>query len=261
MPAPAEEDSLTTPLTAADVEAIERATLAALPPLRLAEDDGWLLAENAGAVSRVNSVLPLRAGADPLSGKIERACAFYRAAGLPPAFRVSPWSQPQGLEAALQALGFSPHMRTLVMVASAEGVAARLSDVVSADRVAAPDEGWSALFLGPGVDPAEGAARLSTLARGRGAVFARRLEGETTVAVGAAGVREGWAGLHGMRTAADHRRRGHASAVVAALVAGARRAGAERLFLQVEALNAGAIALYQRLGFVQAYDYSYWRPA
>ncbi|MBS0298266.1 MAG: GNAT family N-acetyltransferase [Proteobacteria bacterium] len=261
MPAPAEEAALTALLSAADVEAIERATLAALPPLRLVADDGWLLAENAGAVSRVNSVLPLSAGADPLGKKIERACAFYAAAGLPPAFRVSPWSAPQALASALEAMGFAPNMRTSVMVASAEAVAERLTNATPAEQVAAPDEGWAALFLGPGVDPAEGSARLATLARGQGAVFARRREGEATVAVGAAGVRDGWAGLHGMRTASDHRRRGHASAVVAALVAGARRAGAERLFLQVEAVNAGAIALYERLGFVEAYDYSYWRPA
>jgi GNAT superfamily N-acetyltransferase len=261
MPASAEEAALSDPLSPADVEAIERATLAALPPLRLVEDDGWLLAENAGAVSRVNSVLPLAAGVDALSTKIERACAFYAAAGLPPAFRVSPWSQPSGLVAALEARGFAPNMRTLVMAAPAEAVMTRLTNTAPAERVETPDPGWAALFLGQGVDPAEGAARLATLSRGQGALFARIRDGDATVAVGAAGVRHGWAGLHGMRTAPDYRRRGYASAVVAALVHAATEVGARRLFLQVEAPNAGAIALYERLGFVQAYDYSYWRPA
>jgi ribosomal protein S18 acetylase RimI-like enzyme len=38
----------------------------------------------------------------------------------------------------------------------------------------------------------------------------------------------------------------------------AARAGAHRAWLQVEAVNAPAIALYERAGFSTAYSYLYW---
>jgi ribosomal protein S18 acetylase RimI-like enzyme len=65
-----------------------------------------------------------------------------------------------------------------------------------------------------------------------------------------------------MRTLAAFRRQGLAQDIVAALLAGAREAGASRAYLQVEAPNAPAIALYERYGFRTVFAYSYWdRPA
>jgi ribosomal protein S18 acetylase RimI-like enzyme len=64
-----------------------------------------------------------------------------------------------------------------------------------------------------------------------------------------------------MRTTPERRRRGLAWMIFSALTAKARSAGATRGYLQVEAANAGAIALYARAGFAEAYRYSYWaRP-
>ena len=70
-----------------------------------------------------------------------------------------------------------------------------------------------------------------------------------------------WAGIFGMRTTPEHRRKGLAWKIFTALTAKARASGAARGYLQVEAVNAGAIALYERAGFEEAYRYSYWaRP-
>ena len=49
----------------------------------------------------------------------------------------------------------------------------------------------------------------------------------------------------------DFRRRGIAEGLVNALVAELRQAGSESLTLEVRASNAGAIALYEKLGFAQ----------
>jgi GNAT superfamily N-acetyltransferase len=247
-------------VSAAEAEAIERATLAALPPRRLIEDDGWLLAENLGAIARINSALPLAPGRDPLADKIDRALGFYASAGLRPAIRVSPFAGPAGVAEALADRGFAPEERTVVMTAPADAVTARLAHVEPADPVGAPGQAWDALFQSPGVDPAKAAARLATLARGEGACFAQSCVDGRVVAVGVASVSGPWAGLHGMRTAADRRRQGHARAVLAALVAAVRQAGSTRLFLQAEADNPPALMLYAGLGFTQAYDYAYWRP-
>ena len=71
----------------------------------------------------------------------------------------------------------------------------------------------------------------------------------------------GWASVHGMRTAQDCRGRGLAQSVLAALADAARAKGYDRMFLQVEAHNAAALALYRRCGFSLAWTYSYWLQA
>ena len=48
------------------------------------------------------------------------------------------------------------------------------------------------------------------------------------------------------------RRRGVGEALMTAAIGVARQAGAEAMFLEVDVDNAGAVALYERLGFVRA---------
>jgi ribosomal protein S18 acetylase RimI-like enzyme len=71
-------------------------------------------------------------------------------------------------------------------------------------------------------------------------------------------VEEPWVGIFAMRTHPDHRRRGLARGVLSTLLAHAEHSGARRAYLQVEAANLGAIDLYRRAGFSEAYRYSYW---
>ena len=61
-----------------------------------------------------------------------------------------------------------------------------------------------------------------------------------------------------MRTAPDHRRKGLARRVLRALLAEAAGLDARRAWLQVEADNTPAIALYADEGFEPAYRYRYW---
>ena len=49
--------------------------------------------------------------------------------------------------------------------------------------------------------------------------------------------------------------------VLAAMAQEALARGTQRVFLQVDASNAPALSLYQRLGFGQAWTYTYWRPS
>ncbi len=248
-------------VAAEDVEAIERATFRALPPRRLVEDDGWLLAANGGAIGRCNSVVPLRAGRRPLLEKIQKAKAFYQAEGLRPVFRVGDVAEPPELQRTLASFGFAPHKPSLVMMGPLDEALNVLCKHERGALIGKPDEGWTSLFVGSAVDPLEGVARAATVARGEGSLFAQvAIEGRAA-AIGAAGVDGEWAGVHGMRTAADHRRKGLAMQVLAALLEGARHAGATRLFLSVEAENAPAITLYERLGLTTAWRYAYWRPA
>ena len=65
------------------------------------------------------------------------------------------------------------------------------------------------------------------------------------------------AGLFALKTADAWRGRGLGRAIVAALLAEARRRGAATAYLQVTANNGPALALYRRFGFGTAYEYWY----
>ena len=78
-----------------------------------------------------------------------------------------------------------------------------------------------------------------------------------TAAVGVVSFGDGWAGIHGMRTAPDARGRGYASRILASFGRAAASRGVERAFLQVKEDNP-ARRLYRKAGFEKAWRYSYW---
>jgi RimJ/RimL family protein N-acetyltransferase len=69
-----------------------------------------------------------------------------------------------------------------------------------------------------------------------------------------------WLGLSLIEVVPAERRRGLAKAVVGALARWAAALGAQRAYLQVEAHNTAAVALYERLGFATHHTYTTWNP-
>lgn len=243
-----------------EIEAIERATLAAVPPQRLVQWQDWLLAFDDGTVGRCHSAVPLRHDAPP-PGALAEIERQYADAGLPVVLRVPEAAAFDSLRSELLARGYWREKPTLVQigrVAGLTGSARRRSAIQLAD---APSADWEQVFLGEGFDPVDGASRLAILRRGRGSVFASVQEHGRTVAVGSACFSEGWCGVHGMRTLPAHRGRGFATAVLAALGRAARERGVDRCFLQVQQDNAAACSLYAAGGFATAWAYAYWRKA
>lgn len=241
-----------------DIEAIERATLAAVPPQRQACWGGWLLAFDDGTVGRCRSATPLHHVAPPadlLDGIEQR----YAAAKLPAVLRVPELDCFDGLRAALRSRGYARTNPTLVQTGRVAAAAAGPATGAHVELATRPGAGWEQAFLGEGFDPVDGASRLSILRRGSDSVFASVHEDGRTVAVGAAGFHGGWCGVHGMRTAAGQRGRGLAGAVLRALAEAARQRDVERWFLQVQEANRPARALYARHGFATAWAYAYWQ--
>lgn len=99
---------------------------------------------------------------------------------------------------------------------------------------------------------------MKALARSPGAAYGVVREAGRAVAVGVASFGHGWMGVHGMRTAADQRGRGHAGRILAAFGRLAVARGIDRVFLQVEEANP-ARSLYRKAGFGPAWRYGYWR--
>jgi GNAT superfamily N-acetyltransferase len=239
-----------------DIEGIERATLAAVPPAALEEIGGWLVPMDRGTVGRAHSAAPL-AHAAPHAGSVAAVEECYARSGLAAMFRLPDVPAFAELQDQLQRRGYRAGKPTLVQVArlrDVPGVAG--SPVVRLATTAAP--GWEQVFLGEGFDPVDGASRLEILRRARDSVFASIERDGATVAVGSACFSHGWCGVHGMRTLPQSRRQGAAGSILAAFAQEARKRGLENVFLQVEEGNAAARSLYARLGFTTAWRYRYW---
>ena len=93
------------------------------------------------------------------------------------------------------------------------------------------------------------------------AAFLARVEDGRTVAVAQACRHRGWLTLHNVATHPEHRRQGHAAALMEAAFAWGHAEGADRLWIAVEADNPAARRLYDAYGLTEAYRYRYWSPA
>lgn len=245
-------------LDAADIDAIERATLQAVAPEVVESLPGWLLPMDHGTVGRAHSAVPLHHGAhDP--ERLPDILARYAAAGFEPRFRLPELPSFQPWFDALTQRDWRREQPTLTMTGDVQRLLA-LSAGPPADLDSQADAGWLAMYLGEGLDPADGASRARLLSRATGTLFASVREPGNTVACGAASFSHGWLGVHGMRTAAARRGQGLAGCVLQAMAAEAARRGLTRVFLQVDANNPPALALYRRVGFTVAWPYAYWRP-
>ena len=241
----------------ADPLVLEPVAARGWPAAESADFGGWRLYATSGYSGRINACWPTGPpdrGLDAAIGAVE---AWYRARGLAPVFKiVDRGHAPEGLTARLAALGYAPRTETLMMTGPLLGEAdpqVRLSQTLH--------PGFEAVFAAAGTgEPGDTRERLETLARipaPRG--FARLDFADAPAAIGACAVEGEWSGVFGMRTAADHRRHGLGRRIFATLLAFSRAAGAAHGYLQVEADNAPAIALYRAAGFAEAYRYRYWR--
>lgn len=240
-------------LGARDIESLERSIVAAVAPQRVVEMGGWLVPLDDGAIGRAKSAVPLAHAAD--ADAIADVEQIYRAVRLPPAFRLA---ETDGLAAArdeLRRRGYVAHTPTIMKTGAAATLAAM--SVTPAVLLAAPDAGWVAAFTGEGFDPEEGAQRVRNLTRSPDVLFGAVRDGDRTLAVGVVSFGRGWAGVHGMRTAPDQRRKGHAGRILAAFGRAALARGVERAVLQVVEDNP-ARSLYHAAGFRQVWRYSYW---
>lgn len=216
---------------------------------------GWRLNASSGHSMRINACWPLDAPDRDPEIALDAVEAWFAARDLPTRFKLTDGlTAPADLAERLAARGYAPSKQTVVMLGPTGGEgdpAIRLST--------APDATFEAVFTATAGDPEDGRERLEALGRiPAPARFARLDVDGAPAAIGCGAVSGPFVGVFGMRTAPDHRRKGLARRVLRALLAEAEGLGAERAWLQVEAENGAAIALYADEGFAPAYRYQYW---
>lgn len=258
---------------------LQQRAAASWPAAEVAALGAWRLRSSAGVTKRANSVLPLGAPGLELDAAIDFVEQWYADRSLPAQYQTFPGDGPARLEGRLAALGYVRFEETVFMTGPVvpasgrpdrsdghDGSRARsVSRIVGEPAVELtdnPDDEWLTAF-----DAAEPTRwrpdlrgellRRPTPLRRHAAV---RVDGRI-VSVGRCVVDEGWAGFAAVATAAEHRRRGHGRAVMAALADWAGETGAASAYLQVLAGNDAALALYRSLGFTEHHRYAYYaRP-
>ncbi|WP_240656429.1 GNAT family N-acetyltransferase [Streptomyces sp. V2] len=111
----------------------------------------------------------------------------------------------------------------------------------------------------PGSGAGGGAGHAGAGVPGSAAGGASRSGGESVVAIGRCVVDGRWAGFSAVEVDPGRRREGLGTDVMAVLAGRALAEGASAAWLQVEADNAGALALYEGLGFAVHHSYHHYR--
>jgi GNAT superfamily N-acetyltransferase len=240
----------------------------------------WLLRASGGWTRRANSALVVGAPDRPLAAALDGCRDWYTARGLTPLLSVPLLSVPQlsvpqlpaatradGPPAAsvIAAAGWEPGARTVVLVARSADVLAAV-DPPAEPRPAVwltpePSAAWVADYRDAATHPAAAAvlAGPPAPARVRFAEFSVDGGAARPAGRGRAVTDQGWVGLSAVGVAPEVRRSGVGRVLVSALLTDGLRHGGVRSYVEVEAVNPGALAFWQRLGYRRSYDCLYYR--
>ncbi|MFD5516537.1 GNAT family N-acetyltransferase [Streptomyces sp. NPDC127066] len=244
---------------AASYEELARVAARAWPPVESERLGGWELRAAGGFTRRANSVLPLADPGVPLDRALAYVRDWYAARDLPAFVQTATGAEgtQELLCAELEARGWIREVTAELWTGPLAPVADREAPGVTLSRTA--DEAWLRRYQRKGVAD----VALKVLGGGPSVWFATvpGAGDAAPAAIGRCVVDGRWAGFAAVEVAPDQRRRGLATAVMAALAGRALEEGASAAWLQVEADNTGARELYARMGFGPHHAYHHYRWA
>ncbi|MDH4391268.1 MAG: GNAT family N-acetyltransferase [Aquabacterium sp.] len=241
---------------------IEDAGLNASAPPQQRWVDGWLLRYSPGKAKRARCIQPVADGRLPLAERLALCQAVFDAASLPMVARLTPFSRPLGLDDALAALGWHRQDDTRVMVApQCPAVAEPLPAGLAWQPLSAPAYAEVVGVL-RGSSPTQRLAHAQRLALSPVPYQGWALQDADgqVLACGQSAAEADLVGLYDVFTHPQARGRSLSRLLCSRLLAQARAAGARVAYLQVDADNHAARAVYHRLGFADAYAYHYRSP-
>jgi GNAT superfamily N-acetyltransferase len=224
------------------------------PAREIVKYKGWIIHWNDGVTWRANSVLPNKwESSVSVEQVVDYVIALYREKNTPPAFKISPASQPKGLDKLLEEKGFE-----LRMVTAAIEEISCLGPRVPVDLFKVTDDSLDILMHDSPREKIAIEVRREIIHQIAGDKNIARVLMHGHIAGVGLGVVEGeWLGLFSIRTLPEFQRRGIAWSVSCALAMWGEDHGAKQVFLQVEAENEPALGLYETMGFKTMYTYWY----
>ncbi|MEU3683106.1 GNAT family N-acetyltransferase [Streptomyces sp. NPDC048405] len=250
---------------AASYEELARVAARAWPPVESERLGAWELRAAGGFTRRANSVLPLGDPGLPLDEALTAVRRWYGERGLPAYVQTATGAAgtQEQLCAELERRGWVREVTAEVWTGGLAPVA-DLSEGAGVVLSRQADETWLARYRRRGVSE----VALRVLGGGPSVWFATvpgadadaDADGQgVPAAIGRCVVDGRWASFAAVEVDPARRRRGLATAVMAALARRALGEGASAAWLQVETDNAGARALYAGMGFAAHHAYHHYR--
>lgn len=245
--------TLAEPPAGVPLAAVLEAAEATWPPAEVARDGGIETGRGMGAGGRVSA--SRAASPDWREADLQAAVARHLAWGQPPLVRA--WDDDTRMNAVLAAGGWQRFKPTAILLRPVAALMAQPVPPMAAFALWPPlaiqRELWAAGGIGP-----ERQAVMQRVAGPRAALMGRvrdRVAGTAFVAAHGP-----VAFLHAVVVEPGLRRHGVGATLVRKAAHWAAGSGASALALAVARENAGAMALYDSLGFTEAAGYAYWRP-
>lgn len=237
---------------------IDLATIRTWPAAITEQRDGWYYLAASGVTGRVNAVWPLDWRGADVDAAITNVEAWYATHNMPPRFKITDGAfAPADLTDHLTRRGYEAVNPTLIMTASLTSEPGHFESVAITPTLPPL---FDQALRDSTPDPDDLEERRSIARRlPQPAAFAVREREGRAVATGASAVTGNLAGIFLTRTIPDARRQGHALHILRALMQWAWENAATHAFLQVDADNAPAIALYEHEGFTALTTYRFWR--
>jgi GNAT superfamily N-acetyltransferase len=242
------------------VRRFEAAGFRAWPAASVHYDGTWAIRLTAGhPAKRLNSVNPLDPGdCDNLIERVAKAARRFEAYGRPMTFRMSPLGG-DFITAYFDQEGWSQFSESIVMSLDLDAIDfdAVINHIPMKDMARFISAAMVVHDFEPSIRP--GLTEIVSSIEPESGLFV--LEEDEHAVASAICVHDGdLAGLFEVATSKGERGKGHGRRVVLSAIKWARLRGARMAWLQVEAVNDAAIALYHSIGFREVYTYHYRQP-
>jgi GNAT superfamily N-acetyltransferase len=241
----------------AGIRLIEETSMNALPALQTILYDGWILRFAKGYTRRANSVNPIYQSNIEISQKIAACETIYRERKQRIVFKITGAALPKKLDSILERMGYETDTPVSVQVCELPQLG-KEPDVAVTRSGCMTDEWIHAFARMNNLQETSMTALQSMLAmlHERHCYFSIE-RGAEIVSTGLAVIGGEWAGLFDIVTDSRHRRMGLGMTLTREMLRWAKENDAKKSYLQVLETNRPAIALYEQLGFREAYKYWY----